>query len=143
MHPRQFKLTVLKALDPQGRLGGVAYSKVFNTRLGVGGPESPSSMTVFLPWGAWLPNFPTPPTRSLLAAAFNTFFHLKRVLSDNSHNLHAKTACVDRRMLYIGSDNAYLEYNEQHGCWVEAKPQVDAWMSDFFEGLWARSTVRD
>lgn len=44
----------LKRLDPAGILNGVAYSKSFNTRLGVAPyATKPFDFSVFIPWGSW------------------------------------------------------------------------------------------
>ena len=55
----------------------------------------------------------------------NKYSFVKRVLTSGT-NLQSKTVCVDGRVLYIGSDNAYPEYNEQHGCWLEDESDVNA-----------------
>lgn len=67
---------------------------------------------------------------------------MKRVLGNTTeHYNHCKVVAVDRKLLYVGSDNAYPCYNEEHGIWVEDKPTVDAWFNDYWQGLWDRSTI--
>ncbi|KAK3312683.1 hypothetical protein B0H66DRAFT_378894 [Apodospora peruviana] len=58
-----------------------------------------------------------------------------------SQKLHAKTMCVDREAVYVGSDNAYPHYNEEFGCWVEDRAIVDSFLTGFFDGLWKDSLV--
>lgn len=35
--------------------------------------------------------------------------------NDPNFEAHNKVVCVDRTLLYVGSDNAFPQYNEQHG----------------------------
>ena len=71
-------------------------------------------------------------------------FRIKRVLEDDGKNyLHTKVVCVDRNMMYVGSDNAYPNYNEEHGIWIEDRPTVDTWFKDFWDELWRRSSEVD
>ena len=57
--------------------------------------------------------------------------------------IHAKTVCVDRKLLYVGSDNPYPHINEEYGCWIEDEPSVKAFMEGWYEGLWDRSNFTD
>ena len=74
-------------------------------------------------------------------------FHVGRIMNDAPpHLCHAKNICVDRdldghRLMYIGSDNTYPTYNEEHGVWVQNKTAIDHWRDDFWEGLWQRSSA--
>ncbi|KAE9375127.1 hypothetical protein N431DRAFT_402426 [Stipitochalara longipes BDJ] len=74
-------------------------------------------------------------------------FHMRRsVFADPDplkadHKLHTKVVCVDESLLFIGSDNAYPQYNEQFGVWIEEKDNIKAWYDDFFSGLWERALV--
>ncbi|KAK4934597.1 hypothetical protein LTR10_024178 [Elasticomyces elasticus] len=52
---------------------------------------------------------------------------------------HNKVVCVDRALLYVGSDNAYPQYNEQHGIWIEEQTNIDAWFSGYFDEAWKRA----
>lgn len=45
---------------------------------------------------------------------------------------HTKAYCVDKKLLCIGSDNPYPNYNEDHGVWIDDKAASDAW----YEGNW-------
>jgi len=66
---------------------------------------------------------------------------LKRVRNGDVHQLmHAKTLCVDRSLLYIGSDNPYPAYNEEFGCWVEEPGYVESWFKGFYDGAWKGGT---
>lgn len=86
---------------------------------------------------------PVPTDPAHVGAIVDERFLVKRVLDGEGTHMHAKTVCVDRQLLYIGSDNAYPHYNEEHGCWVEEQKNVEAFMKEFYEGLWTRSTVMD
>ncbi|KIV77246.1 hypothetical protein PV11_09059 [Exophiala sideris] len=64
----------------------------------------------------------------------------KRIMgNDGSVGAHNKVVCVDRTLLYVGSDNAYPQYNEQHGIWIEEQTNIDAWFSGYFDKAWERA----
>jgi len=69
----------------------------------------------------------------------NKHFQVARINNDKSHLCHAKNICVDGNMMYIGSDNTYPSYNEEHGFWIQDKTAIDTWMKDFWTELWTRS----
>ena len=54
---------------------------------------------------------------------------------------HSKIVCVDEKLMYVGSDNAYPCYNEEHGVWIEDKDAVGAWLEGFFEPYWTKHTT--
>ena len=56
---------------------------------------------------------------------------------------HCKIVCVDDRLLYIGSDNAYPSYNEEHGVWIEDAAEVESWKKKFWNEMEARAVVPD
>lgn len=58
-------------------------------------------------------------------------FVVKPVVTNASWFNHCKTVCVDRRLLYIGSDNTYPIYTEGHGCWIEDEKTIEAWFQSF------------
>ncbi|KAK1833511.1 hypothetical protein QBC39DRAFT_401416 [Podospora conica] len=67
----------------------------------------------------------------------NDRLRLRRVRNGDDHQwMHAKTLCVDRSLLYIGSDNPYPHYNAEFGCWVEDEGYVGAWFGGFYDGAW-------
>ena len=71
-------------------------------------------------------------------------FKIKRVLEDDGKNyLHTKVVVVDERLMYVGSDNAYPNYNEEHGVWIEDKGAIGEWVGGFWRGLWERSREVD
>ncbi|KAK0616637.1 hypothetical protein B0T14DRAFT_482960 [Immersiella caudata] len=51
-------------------------------------------------------------------------------------SIHTKTICVDSELLYVGSDNLYPCYNEEHGIWVDDAKAVKSWMDDYWSPLW-------
>ena len=68
-------------------------------------------------------------------------FKVRRVLGGGKlYCNHCKIVCVDDRMLYIGSDNAYPSYNQEHGMWVENTDAVKAWKNKFWNENWKRAT---
>ncbi|KAK5654251.1 hypothetical protein OQA88_7426 [Cercophora sp. LCS_1] len=72
------------------------------------------------------------------------YFHIRRIEKpygkDGPDSIHTKTICVDRELLYVGSDNLYPSYNEEHGIWVDDKPAVAGWISDYWDVLWKKAT---
>lgn len=64
--------------------------------------------------------------------------HIRRVGNDDGLLYsHSKIVCVDQKLMYVGSDNAYPCYNEEHGVWVEDEVNgpynVKGWISTFFK----------
>ena len=69
---------------------------------------------------------------------------VRRALGNGIHyNNHCKIVCVDDRMMYVGSDNAYPSYNEEHGVWIEDADEVENWKKKFWNDMWARAVVAD
>lgn len=63
----------------------------------------------------------------------------RRIMRNNEqYGQHSKVVCVDRSLLYVGSDNIYPEYNEQHGVWIDSKSNIKAWYDEYFKGAWDR-----
>jgi phosphatidylserine/phosphatidylglycerophosphate/cardiolipin synthase-like enzyme len=50
-------------------------------------------------------------------------------------SIHTKTVCVDEQLLYIGSDNLYPSYNEEHGIWVDDKATVSDWVKNYWKAM--------
>lgn len=51
--------------------------------------------------------------------------------------LHNKTFCVDKELLYIGSDNAYPNYNEEQGLLIDNTAQgAKTWVGEYYNQLW-------
>lgn len=52
-------------------------------------------------------------------ALLDKWFVIKRIRKmygdRGPDSIHTKTICVDRELLYVGSDNLYPSYNEEHG----------------------------
>ncbi|KAF2740120.1 hypothetical protein EJ04DRAFT_572427 [Polyplosphaeria fusca] len=70
-----------------------------------------------------------------------TKLHVKRIGSnDGEHYCHNKIVMVDDQLLYVGSDNAYPSYNEEHGVWIDHKETIEEWKKNYWDGLWAWST---
>jgi len=91
-----------------------------------------------------LQNFLVDPAKQPELDAFvDERLHVARILNDKGpHLCHAKNICVDRNLMYIGSDNTYPTYNEEHGVWVQDETAIDQWYEGFWEGLWERSNER-
>lgn len=71
-------------------------------------------------------------------------FQVRRILKNNGEDyLHAKVVCVDMKLMYVGSDNAYPNYNEEHGIWIEHTDTINKWYSTFWGEMWERSTKAD
>ena len=51
---------------------------------------------------------------------------------------HSKLVCIDEKLMYVGSDNIYPNYNEEHGIWHEDKSTTSAWLKDYWGPLWER-----
>jgi phosphatidylserine/phosphatidylglycerophosphate/cardiolipin synthase-like enzyme len=88
--------------------------------------------------------FPSTPCEWLQGADVDKAIakHLKitRILKGSGQALsHHKLLCVDEQALYIGSDNAYPSYNEEHGVWIDDKDTIAAWKKDCWNPLWALS----
>jgi hypothetical protein len=71
----------------------------------------------------------------------DSMVHFKRTGTTDDgeeHNLysHSKIVCVDRKLMYVGSDNAYPCYNEEHGIWVEDQMTINTWLDGFFINYW-------
>ncbi|KAH7396924.1 hypothetical protein DE146DRAFT_736951 [Phaeosphaeria sp. MPI-PUGE-AT-0046c] len=67
----------------------------------------------------------------------NKRLHVQRVLNnDGDHYCHNKIVMVDDKLLYIGSDNAYPSYNEEHGVWIDHQDTIKSWKKDYWDGLW-------
>lgn len=61
----------------------------------------------------------------------------KRVMgTSDSHANHSKMVCIDRSLLYVGSDNIYPQANMQHGVWIEDKKNIGAWYDQYFHEAW-------
>ena len=78
----------------------------------------------------------------------NEMIHFRRTgtTSDLAHHglwSHSKVVCVDGRALYVGSDNAYPAYNEEHGVWVDDDKTINGWLDVFFSDYWGRLQVPD
>ena len=69
-------------------------------------------------------------------------FQVRRSLNNDGHHYcHNKIVVVDRKIMYVGSDNAYPSYNEEHGVWIEHKATIDNWFTSFWDKYWDWSTV--
>lgn len=57
-------------------------------------------------------------------------------------SIHTKTICVDGELLYVGSDNLYPSYNEEHGIWVDHEKTVKDWLGGFWKPLWENVSAK-
>lgn len=67
---------------------------------------------------------------------FNARCKIKRMSNDASWSNHCKVVCVDRQLLYVGSDNIYPSYNTEHGIWVDDKTAIDNWYNGYWKPRW-------
>ena len=90
-------------------------------------------------WTDQLPVFTDPLD---VASIVKTKFQIRRSVLNGKdvHRLHDKIACVDRKVLYFGSDNAYPQYNQQFGVWIEDEKSIETWIGGYYDGLWQRAT---
>lgn len=56
--------------------------------------------------------------------------------NDGKYYNHTKIICIDNSVLYVGSDNIYPEYNEQHGAWIDRKENIQAWLDQYWSAAW-------
>ncbi|GEM_PF-2004692 len=56
----------------------------------------------------------------------------RRTTANVSYGNHCKMFLVDDNVLYIGSDNAYPQYNEQYGLWIDDEECIKS----FIENNW-------
>lgn len=59
------------------------------------------------------------------------------------NSIHTKTLCVDEQIVYVGSDNLYPSYNEEHGIWVDDKATVSDWVENFWKAMWPKLDTPD
>lgn len=75
--------------------------------------------------------------------AINDHLHFRRVENDDGTMfLHSKIVCVDNQLMYVGSDNAYPCYNQEHGVWIEKKDYIGNWLENFFDPFWKRCSPK-
>ncbi|OAL38908.1 hypothetical protein AYO20_01659 [Fonsecaea nubica] len=83
-----------------------------------------------------------PVPENLIDKVVDERFIVKRALGNIKwYYNHCKIVCVDGRLLYVGSDNAYPSFNEEHGVWIEDAAEVDSWKKKFWNGMEARAVV--
>ena len=84
-------------------------------------------------------------TRS--TAEFDKWFdarcEIRRISADGSLVNHCKVTCCDRALLYVGSDNPYPNYNQEHGVWIDNKEGIDAWYDSYWAPRWSQSKPAD
>src|SRR5256886_5764906 len=52
---------------------------------------------------------------------FDARCKIRRTSANGDRYNHCKVTCVDGKLLYVGSDNAYPNYNEEHGIWIRSE----------------------
>jgi hypothetical protein len=68
----------------------------------------------------------------------------KRIMNNDGRVMqHSKVVAVDMKVMYVGSDNAYPQYNDQHGIWIEEQNNVGAWKTEYFEKAWDLAVYAD
>jgi len=78
---------------------------------------------------------------SKIDTVLDTLLHFKRTSTSKNakgHDLynHSKVVVVDRKIMYVGSDNAYPGYNEEHGVWIDDQQTIDNWLDGFLVDFW-------
>lgn len=67
--------------------------------------------------------------------------HIKRVFkADGTWVSHIKSVCADDKLMYVGSDNAYPHYNEEHGVWIDDQDTIKEWKEGYWQKYWDTST---
>jgi hypothetical protein len=56
---------------------------------------------------------------------------------------HCKIYCIYKELLYIGSDNPYPNYNEDHGIWIDVIGTFDFWHTKYWAPRWNQSPDAD
>jgi hypothetical protein len=74
---------------------------------------------------------------------FDSRCKIKRTSNDGTRVNHCKVTSVDDKLLYVGSDNAYPNYNEEHGIWIEDKDAIHYWRWMNFERRWLQAADAD
>ena len=59
-----------------------------------------------------------------IASLVGAKFKVMRIMANAKQFNHSKVVCVDDELLYIGSDNAYPSYNEEHGVWIKDQTAI-------------------
>lgn len=50
---------------------------------------------------------------------------------------HCKVLCTDKKLMYVGSDNYYPSYNEEHGIWLDDEETIKTWYDGYWTPRWA------
>ena len=74
---------------------------------------------------------------------FDARCKIKRTSADGKRYNHCKVTYVDGKLLYVGSDNTYPNYNEEHGIWIEDQPAIESWRTTCFERRWSQAVDAD
>lgn len=67
---------------------------------------------------------------------FDARCEIKRITDDGSMMNHCKVVCTDNQLLYVGSDNCYPNYNEEHGIWIDDTDTIKAWYEGYLSPRW-------
>lgn len=51
---------------------------------------------------------------------------------------HCKVVCCDKKLMYVGSDNHYASYNEEHGVWIDDVPTITQWYDHWWSPRWTQ-----
>jgi hypothetical protein len=71
-------------------------------------------------------------------ALMDQYLRIRRILENDGEKFcHTKIVCVDDELMYVGSDNAYPAYHEEHGVWIQDKATVEAWKTKFWNAAWS------
>ncbi|KAK1704173.1 uncharacterized protein BDZ83DRAFT_736361 [Colletotrichum acutatum] len=125
--------------NPQGKSFGMHI--LLTTKDAGGGYGDPYSWKTFREILVGLLGAQELPSGMTAAEIIQDRLHCKRTMhNDNRYGHHSKIVYVDRQPLYVGSDNIYPEYNEQHGVWTDDAKNIEAWYSQYFDTAWEKGT---
>ena len=71
------------------------------------------------------------------------FDAIKRLTKAGPMWNHCKVVCCDGKLLYVGSDNPYPNYDEEHGVWMDDKDAIDKWREEFWNPRWTAAWTDD
>jgi phosphatidylserine/phosphatidylglycerophosphate/cardiolipin synthase-like enzyme len=91
----------------------------------------------------WLAGYKPDRDPAGLDTWFDARCKIKRTSAKGQRYNHCKVTCVDRKLLYVGSDNSYPNYNEEHGIWIEDQAAIESWRTTCFERRWSHKQAVD
>lgn len=74
---------------------------------------------------------------------FKTRCEIKRINDQSTMFNHNKVYCIDKKLLYVGSDNPYPNYNEEFGVWIDHEKTIQKWIDNSWTPRWDAVENRD